>query len=196
MTGQEALRELLEGNERFAECRPAAWEHDEQVRRGLIAHVAPIAAVLCCSDGRTAPEIVFDQPLGRMFVTRVPGNIVTSETLAALEFAVCQLGAPLLLVLGHSHCAAVEAAASNSAAVGPLGPVVLRLYSAVQRAQSHPTPDLLTAAIYENVQMSLEAIRIQSLDLRSRIQGGQALLVGAVYDMVSGRVDPKFLPDR
>jgi len=189
MTGQDALNELLEGNERFTACRPKAWTHDQSVRGLLIAHVAPTTAVLCCSDSRTAPEIVFDQPLGRMFVTRVPGNLVTSETLAALDFAVTELDAPLLMVLGHTHCAAVHAAATSPSATGLLGPVVLRLLSAVHRAQRNPTPDLTTAAIHENVRICLESIRNQSPGLRAKAAAGDVLLVGAVYDMASGAVE-------
>lgn len=188
MTGKEALDELLSGNARFAACRPHPWIHDEKARRDMIERVRPIAAVLCCSDSRTAPEVVFDQPLGRMFVTRVPGNLVTGETLAALDFAVSHLAAPLLLVLGHTHCAAVRAAAERPDPAGPLGPVVLRLLSAVQRAQGNPVPDLVSAAILENVRISLEAIRLQSPSLRARVEAGGVTLAGAVYDMETGVV--------
>ena len=106
-----ALRALREGNQRMAANQPTSIEHDLTLLREHTADKQePFAGVLACADSRIPVELVFDQTIGHLFVTRVAGNIVTPEIIASLEFGVAVLGIKALLVLGHSGCGAVKAA--------------------------------------------------------------------------------------
>src|ERR671916_700570 len=110
VTAQEALERLKEGNKRFVHHLRSAEVMLSQLRRGeLVKGQNPFAIVLGCSDSRVPAEIVFDQGLGDLFVIRVAGNIVASSQVGSVEFAAERFGTPLVVVLGHSRCGAVEA---------------------------------------------------------------------------------------
>src|SRR6266852_8291109 len=110
LTPDAALKELLAGNERFAANQLTSVEHDLEV---LKEHTAdkqePFAAVLACADSRVPVELVFDQTIGHIFVTRVAGNVVTPEIIASLEYGAAVLGTRVILVIGHADCGAVKA---------------------------------------------------------------------------------------
>lgn len=108
-TPDEAIKALMDGNKRYVENMSRA-ENPPSARPMLAAGQAPFAAVIRCADSRVAPEVVFDQPLGALFVTGVAGNIVTPDIEASLEFAVGNLGSKVIVVMGHSQCGAVQAA--------------------------------------------------------------------------------------
>jgi carbonic anhydrase len=106
-----ALQQLLAGNQRFAANQLTSIEHDLTIlKEHTVGKQEPFAAVLACADSRVPVELVFDQTIGHIFVTRVAGNIVTPEIIASLEYSVAVLGVKTLLVLGHSNCGAVKAA--------------------------------------------------------------------------------------
>ena len=106
-----ALHELLKGNQRFAANRLTSIEHDLIVlKEHTVEKQEPFAAVLACADSRVPVELVFDQTIGHIFVTRVAGNVVTPEIIATLEYGVVVLGVKVLLVVGHGNCGAVKAA--------------------------------------------------------------------------------------
>ncbi len=112
----EALARLKAGNQRFVASK---LEHPRQTakrRTELATSQHPFAVVLGCADSRTAPELVFDQGLGDVFVVRVAGNVLNDETLGSIEYAVDHLGAQLIVVLGHERCGAIEAARETIAA--------------------------------------------------------------------------------
>ena len=106
---EEALRWMVEGNRRFVAGEPRAQQDVATLRRDLENAQHPFAIILGCSDSRVPAEIVFDQGLGDLFVIRVAGNIVGPTQIGSVEFAAAQFGAPLLVVLGHSHCGAIKA---------------------------------------------------------------------------------------
>jgi len=111
VTADEALRRLLDGNERYAIGRAEAPRRDEQRRTEQARGQTPFAVILGCADSRVPPEIVFDQGIGDLFTIRVAGNTAADDvTLGSIEFAVDVLACPLLLVLGHEKCGAVSAA--------------------------------------------------------------------------------------
>src|SRR5271154_910926 len=116
-----ALDELLAGNRRFTSGRTMSHRRDLAILQQMMEKQEPFAAVLSCADSRVPVEVVFDQTIGQLFVTRVAGNIVTAEIVASLEYAAAVLGTHTILVMGHSRCGAVTAAiqASNS---GPAVP--------------------------------------------------------------------------
>src|SRR5205814_6637151 len=130
----EALAELKAGNARFV--RGESQLRDlPQARQALAAGQHPAAIILCCSDSRVPPELVFDQTLGRLFVVRAAGNVVDPALLGSIEYAVEHLGARLLVVLGHSSCGAVDAALKGGSASPNLRALVERIAPAAARAK-------------------------------------------------------------
>jgi carbonic anhydrase len=111
MTGEAAIRELLAGNERYMAGTITSFPEDLKIlKEKTVLKQEPFAAVLSCADSRVPVEILFDQTIGHLFVTRVAGNVVTPEIMASLEYGVAVLGVKAILVMGHSNCGAVAAA--------------------------------------------------------------------------------------
>ncbi len=127
------------------------------------------------------------EALGRLFVVRTPGNTSSPEALAGFEFALQQLGVGLFVVLGHTHCGAVTAAVDGSVATGAIGGVLLRIHPAVFRVP-RDVPDRTSAIAVENVRIAMESLLTQSMTLRDAARSGKAKLIGAMYDLESGRV--------
>src|SRR5580704_746020 len=105
--GQQVLDELLAGNNRFRMGKGRSYVYSPDHLKALAANQKPIAAVIACSDSRITPEIVFDQPLGALFASRVPGNVASDSAKWMLELAVGEFHVPLVMVMGHSGCLAV-----------------------------------------------------------------------------------------
>src|ERR1700692_1478051 len=111
LTPEAALKALLDGNERFASGRLTSFGEDLKILRDhTVDKQEPFAAVLSCADSRVPVEIIFDQTIGHIFVTRVAGNVVTPEIIGSLEYGAAVLGTKVILVLGHAGCGAVKAA--------------------------------------------------------------------------------------
>ena len=189
--GDEALRRLMKGNARYvtrkASCRDFSAGRKERVKSQY-----PIAAVLSCADSRVAPEFVFDQGLGKLFVVRVAGNFADDDGIASLEYAVKFLGAPLVLVLGHSNCGAVHAAIEeiedNVVLPGHLPGLVQSIKPAVEAAKAKSPKDLFAAAVTENVALNVKRLVSAPPLLESFAQSGQVKIAGGVYDLASGKV--------
>ena len=187
MTPDEALAELLAGNDCFCTGRPHAYVYSATDRAELARGQRPIACVLCCSDSRVAPEVIFDQPLGRLFVVRSPGNTCSSEALAGFEFALQSLGVSLFVVLGHTHCGAVTAAVQGVVTTGAVGGILLRMQPAVYRVPAE-APNRIAAVAEQNVLATMDSLQTQSMALRDAVRSGKVKLIGAMYDLESGRV--------
>lgn len=195
MTGtdraNQVLESLLVGNHRYVSA--ARFVPDETLarRQELVAGQHPRAAILGCADSRVPPEIIFDQGLGSLFVVRVAGNFAGPETdstvVGSLQYAVAHLHVPLLLVLGHSGCGAVAAAVQGSAEPGRLGALVAALQPAVEQARGEPGP-LLENAVAANVRLVVESLRTTVPVFATAVAAGQLAIVGAVYDLASGKV--------
>ena len=112
-TSEAAMATLLEGNDRYVSGTSTATNSPE-ARGDLVAGQSPLAAVVCCSDSRCVPEVVFDQPLGSIFTCAIAGNVVTDEVIASLDYAIDHLQIPLIVVLGHTGCGAVTAAVQGT----------------------------------------------------------------------------------
>ena len=133
-----ALQELLAGNQRFAANQLTSIEHDLAIlKEQTVGKQEPFAAVLACADSRVPVELVFDQTIGHIFVTRVAGNIVTSEIIASLEYGVAVLGVKTLLVLGHSNCGAVKAAMKADTVPGQISTLYPHLRQAVEQSDGN-----------------------------------------------------------
>jgi carbonic anhydrase len=191
LTADQALARLKEGNAAFVKggaCVPTGGPpRVAELAKGQ----APFAVVVGCSDSRTPPEHLFGGGLGELFVIRVAGNTVDPGALGSIEYGVAVLGAPLILVLGHSNCGAVEAAAKivteNASYPGSIGDLVLPIVPSVLRAQKKGG-DLVAAAVSENVGRVVEQLKTSHAILRDPIRAGKVKVVGGVYDLASGAV--------
>ena len=186
-----ALRRLMDGNARYVANRPA--HRDFSAGRAKRARSQyPIAAVLGCADSRVAPEFAFDQGPGDLFVVRLAGNFANDDGLASLEYAVKFLGVPLVLVLGHSNCGAIEAAIKvvedEAQLPGHLPGLVEALKPAVEAAKAKSPKDLLAAAIAENVALNVHRLEFAQPLLASFAQSKEVKIVGGVYDLANGKV--------
>jgi carbonic anhydrase len=152
----------------------------------------PIAAVLSWADSRVAPEFAFDQGPGDLFVVRLAGNFANDDGLASLEYAVKFLCVPLVMVLGHSKCGAVSAAIKvvedNAELPGHLPGLVQSLKPAVEAAKAKSPPDLLAAAITENVALNVKRLETAQPLLASYAQDKEVRIVGGVYDLANGKI--------
>jgi len=191
VTPREALALLMEGNERFVSGRPRASTPME--RRAQFAFgQSPIASVLCCSDSRVAPEILFDQPLGEIFSVRVAGNFLHDDGLASLEYAVLKLGTPLIFVLGHADCGAVKAAMLDArervALPGKLPALVDSVLPAVEHALAQHPADPYAACIRANVEFAVRNIIHAQPVIAPIVEEGRVLVLGGVVEVATGRV--------
>ena len=195
----EALDRLREGNARFAAGERNLDPMRQQARRiEVIDGQAPIAVVLGCADSRVPVEIVFDQGLGDLFVIRVAGNIVAPSQIGSVEFAAERFGTPLVVVLGHTRCGAVQATIEVLLSPGPsashhLGSIVNRIRPSVEgllATNLRTDRDALTrAAVRANVQVSANTLRHGSELIEQRIDRGALMVVGAEYSLETGIVD-------
>ena len=186
-TGDQALQQLLAGNERY---RQGQLGHPHQTidrRHELTGGQAPFAIVLGCSDSRIPPEVVFDQGLGDIFVIRVAGNIIDDVVLGSIEYAAAHLGTPLVVVLGHSSCGAVTATVAGGELEGHLPSLAAAIQPAVTKAKEQPG-ELLPNAIKTNAQMMADQLRSSEPVMAELVQAGKLKVVAAYYELDSGKV--------
>lgn len=187
----EALKRLMAGNARYAANQPAQKDYSAG-RAARVAAQYPVAAILGCADSRVAPELVFDQGPGDLFVVRVAGNYVNVDNLASLEYSVELLGAPLVMVLGHTNCGAVSAVVKSAQKSEPLPGHIFMLIDALQAgvevALQEGGDQVLDHAIEANVRHNVERLRRAQPILAQRVTAKKLEVVGAVYDLASGRV--------
>ncbi len=183
----EALTRLQAGNSRFVANAPAHPHSGPARREETAAGQQPFAIVLGCADSRTGPELIFDQGIGDLFVARLAGNLADDAALGSIEFAVAKLGARLVVVLGHEKCGAVAAAVQGGAVPGHIGAVVSAIEPAVKKSAGQPG-DALENAIRENVLAQVEKLKTGSDILAPMLRDGSLSVVGARYDLKSGKV--------
>jgi carbonic anhydrase len=184
LTPDAALLELMSGNKRFAANQLISIQKDlEVLRNHTVDKQEPFAAVLACADSRVPVEMIFDQTIGGIFVTRVAGNLVSPEIIASLEYSVAVLGVKAVLVIGHTNCGAVKAAMKADAVPGQIS----SLYAALRRAVEHSGGDL-AKAIEVNARVQADLLRTSSTVLRDADQAGKIKVKSGVYDLASGKV--------
>lgn len=188
LDAREALDRLAEGNRRFVAGDQAHPHQGEAHRVRLATGQAPLAIVLCCSDSRVAPEVLFDQGLGDLFVVRVAGNVADDARIASIEYAAEHLGTQLVVVLGHERCGAVTAAVKGGRLPGHLPALMAALQPAV--AAARPVHgDLVEGAMLANVELTAAQLRASGPILSELVHNGELLVVGARYDLDSGLVE-------
>ena len=171
----EALSRLKAGNERFAQSKVSAGQPVAARRAATAQTQHPFAIIVGCADSRTAPEIIFDQGIGDLFVVRTAGNLVDDYALGSIEYAVEHLGSRLIVVLGHERCGAVTAALGGGSAPGHIESLVRAIQPAVS-ASKEMKGDPLTNAIHENDAEVATKIRKQAElgELASRFRSWRA----------------------
>jgi len=187
----EALDRLMQGNTRYAANEPR--ERDFSARRAARAQAQyPIAAVLGCSDSRVVPDLVFDQSPGDIFVVRLAGNFLDDDGFASLEYAVKFLGAPLVMVLGHTNCGAVSAAIKvvmeRVELPGHLPDLIKSIEPAVIAAHGRHPSDLLAAAIEENVRLNVRRLIDDTPIISDALAEKKIAISGGIYDIATGKI--------
>jgi carbonic anhydrase len=185
ITPDEALHRLQAGNERFANSKVSAGKPVAERRAETAQAQHPFAIIVGCADSRTAPEIIFDQNIGDLFVIRTAGNLVDDYALGSIEYAVEHLGTRLIVVLGHERCGAVTAALGGGSAPGHINSLVRAIQPAVAASKGREG-DALTNAIHENDAEVAAKIRKQAEfgELASQVR-----VVEAYYNLDTGKVE-------
>lgn len=191
-SADEVMKILIAGNERFAEGKPT-YPHEGAARRAEVSlGQHPLATIIACSDSRVPPELLFDEGIGDLFIVRVIGNIGGTDEAGSAEYGIEHLGTRLLVVLGHSQCGAVTAAVNHAELHGNIPPLISHITPAVKAArQANPRlkgEAFIAEAVKANVFHSIEELFTRSSAIRSLAREGKLKVVGAVYDIKSGRV--------
>lgn len=186
-----ALERLFKGNERY--ISGSMKRHDFIAERpALTGGQNPFAGILSCADSRVAPEYAFDTGRGDLFVCRVAGNFANFDTIASFEFGVAVLGVPLILVLGHASCGAIDstikAVKEGAKFPGHIPSLVKALKPAVKDVLDQPG-NLLANATAQNVRLTVRKLQSATPILKEAIAAGKLKIVGGVYDLQDGRVD-------
>lgn len=186
----QGLQLLIDGNQRFVDGNLTALNQLAQDREAVAGGQSPFAVIVCCSDSRVPPELVFDQTVGQLFVVRTAGQVIDEAARGSITYGVDVLKAPLVVVLGHSGCGAVEAAIASIQG-DPIPGYAYRFAEgigpAVQRVIDEPG-DLLDNAIRANIEMGVDQLRTAEPDLAAAVSSGQITVAGAFYDLASGEV--------
>jgi carbonic anhydrase len=200
LTPQQALAVLKKGNAEFVAGGPSRPLLGKERRLEIARGQTPIAVLVSCSDSRVPPELLFGRGLGELFIIRNAGNTVDTVAEGSLEYAVAELGVPLVVVMGHERCGAVEAALSvvenQTTFPGSIGQMIEPIIPAVLKAKSGlgkgkaPTHDaLLDAAVRENITRVVTRLRESQALLLEPLRTKKLMIVGARYDLDDGHVD-------
>lgn len=193
MTPAEALQKLKEGNFRFVNNQPLKRNFKEQALLSASAQY-PFAFVLSCIDSRTSSEIIFDQGIGDIFSARIAGNVVNTDILGSMEFACKIAGAKLILVVGHSSCGAIKGACDH-VVLGNLSHVLDEIQPAIQNVKnfsgerSSKNKAFVDEVTKQNVSLAIKEIRENSPILRDMEKSSEILIIGALYDLETGKID-------
>ena len=194
-TADEALARLIAGNDRFVRGEARFPTVQKEVLAELAKGQRPYATIVGCSDSRVPPELIFDAGFGELFIIRVAGNVISPEVMGTVQYAGVHLRTPLFVVLGHDGCGAVGAAlAVRDGAQEPSRIALLleNILPGLSALPSGPGPDAeMRAAVEANVRWSMHQV-LETPEAKARQAEGVLKLVGAVYELDTGRV--RFLP--
>jgi carbonic anhydrase len=184
LTPKQAVKELMDGNARFVDGKLTSFYLDLKIlKEHTVDKQEPFAAVLSCADSRVPVELIFDQSIGHLFVTRVAGNVVTPEIIGSLEYGAAVLGTKAILVLGHSSCGAVKATMYGKPVPGQISSLFPHIQPAVNEADHD-----LDKAIQVNAKIQADLLRTSSPVLSEMVKDGKLKIVAGTYDLASGRV--------
>jgi carbonic anhydrase len=192
ITPAKALSMLKQGNKRFVSGNMTNVDYAAQVKQ-TSAGQFPFATIVSCLDSRIPPAIVFDRGIGDLFVARVAGNFVNDDILGSLEFAAKLAGSKIIVVMGHNECGAVKGAC-DGAQLGLLTTTLANINPAVRAVAGKYSPanssngKFVQAVAEMNVELNLQKLLDRSVVLREMIDKGEIALVGAMYDINTGKV--------
>jgi len=187
ITPDEALKKLMEGNQRYLSDNAINIGQLQEKRKESLLSQEPFATIVGCSDSRVPPEIIFDQNLGDIFVVRVAGNIVGPIEMDSVEYSVGVVHSPLILVLGHQNCGAVQAVVEGKGTSEDIAHIVPFIQKAVDQSKNLPG-DRLANAIKTNVKITVQNLKKNSI-LAPFIKKNKLKIVGGYYELGSGKVE-------
>jgi carbonic anhydrase len=180
----EALKTLLDGNQRFVERKLTFYQEDLGIlQQNTAEKQEPFASVLSCADSRVPVELIFDQSIGHVFVNRVAGNIATTEIMASIEYGAAVLGTKVIMVLGHGNCGAVKATIDGKPVPGQISALYRSIRPAVNAAG-----DDLRAATEANAKIQAQLLRESSPVLAGLVKQEKLSIVAAFFDVGNGKV--------
>ena len=184
LTPDAALAELMAGNKRFTSGKMTAYEQDLVIlKQHTEQKQEPFAAVLSCADSRVPVELVFDQTIGHIFVTRVAGNIITPEIIGSLEYGAAVLGTKVILVMGHANCGAVKAAMQGKEVPGQISSLFPHIQPGVDQGGND-----LAAATKANAVIQAKLLRESSTVIAGMVKSGGVKVTAGYYDLGTGTV--------
>jgi len=190
LTPQLAHQILVDGNERFVQNVKAQRNLKEQVLETSTGQY-PFAVILSCIDSRVPAELVFDQGIGDIFSVRVAGNIVNEDVLGSMEYACKVAGSKIVVVMGHTKCGAVTAAC-NHVELGNITPLLDKIQPAVKAVEANISEmdnESIEQVSVLNVEYSIDRIRKESKILADLEKEGSIEIVGAMYNVATGKVE-------
>ncbi|UYZ58793.1 carbonic anhydrase [Hymenobacter latericus] len=187
-----ALRKLMGGNRRFVEHKSIKPRQDQAALTNTEKGQKPFATIVGCSDSRVPNEIIFDQGVGDLFIIRTAGQVMAEASYGSIEFASVALGSKLIVVLGHQSCGAVDAAVRRPDVPGHIITLVNGIKPAAEKTKNM-AGDRLDNTIRQNVLDQVQELRDLEPVLAKKYRNGEILIVGAVYNLHTGKVE--FLPE-
>lgn len=188
MDAKEALKNLVEGNERFYNSNHFFPNLVEERRLELISGQNPFAVIISCSDSRVPAEIVFDRGLGDLFVIRNAGNLVSSSVIGSVEYAISYLEVPLIVLLGHDDCGAINAALKSSSNSFFVREIQEKIMPAVEEAKKQGG-DLMFNAVINNIKIQGDKLKTAGKIIPEYIANGKVEIKGGYYCLKSGRIN-------
>src|SRR6478736_3721978 len=186
-----ALDRLMKGNSRYVHGKSRLHDFKSE-REALAGGQNPFASILSCADSRIAPEYAFDSARGDLFVCRVAGNFANDDTVASLEYGIAVLNSPLILVLGHDSCGAIDATIKslkdNTTLPGHIPSLVNALAASVKASADQPG-DKLANAIRQNVKDVTAKLKAATPIISAAAADGKIKIVGGIYRLASGKVE-------
>lgn len=190
----KALRQLMAGNARFVGGKAEGAKRSPKDFSALAKGQNPSAIVIACADSRVSPELLFDAGIGDLFVIRLAGNVVDGAGVAmkgSVEYAVAELDVPLIIVLGHSNCGAVNAAVKHidqsDSLPGAINGLVELIKPAAAKAKEQPG-DVYFNTTTVNVELGVEKLKASDPIIAPRVKDGRVNVIGAIYDLKTGKV--------
>jgi carbonic anhydrase len=184
LSGEAGIQELMAGNERYIAGKMTSFAEDLKIlKEKTVLKQEPFAAVLSCADSRVPVEILFDQSIGHVFVTRNAGNVVTPEIIASLEYGVAVLGIKAILVMGHTNCGAVSAAVAAKEVPGQISVLYQHIMPGIYGAKGD-----IPLAVKMNAAYQARILSASSTVIAKAIKENGAKVASASYDLGSGRV--------
>ncbi|MDF1760834.1 MAG: carbonic anhydrase [Coxiellaceae bacterium] len=196
LSAEDVLTQLKQGNQRYTKGETVKYNQRQLSQLASHKGQAPYAFIFNCVDSRSVPEVVFDQPVGAMFVSRIAGNVIGTDVLGSMEFSTKYAGSKLVVIMGHTQCGAVAGACSKVNKPAQLNKLLMKIDPAVQQiAKQHKAPldcknmTEVNQIAKQNVLNQMRALLQNSKSLAKMVDQHKILLVGAMHDIKTGQVD-------